>query len=484
MSDDPFSVADPFKNPSPYANGVVPQQHEGSVRQEEDGTLVSAAGGWREPPLRTPQPSFMDHRGLERGGVLSNMQALGTRPPKHIRSGARLDPMSRYRRGRSTLGTGGTDSARATPDHYSESTRAASALPDDYSAQSTPLSEAFPTSLRNREPMHEDDGVMEEDYPNDDPPPLERDQAPFTSHDAAHDSAIDPELFGQGEPAAAPAVNTVNTEDMTSPPFQHPPHRMSHDMSEGLPSPMGVEADADADADIDEESPSVTRQHSESKVPAFLQVAGAPVGDKIETAIMLSNHRRPDLHAMITHLHSAVLRDAELGALLAVNAEGTTNEHAHRLLRKKIGRVKRSVLIPDASPAFSKHKSSSALPTLLPQPPQSLQPVQPLQFPQSSPSAPIHTPDVSSMARKTRRGGSTAPVKSSIKLNLNPRPVASPQAAPASAPEVHVQDSPTPAASGPSRNTRKSAARPPSSSTLSSAADQVGQSSQAPNNNS
>ena len=43
-------------------------------------------GGWSEPPLRAPAPSFEDYKGLERHGVLEHMAPLGTFPGQKVKT--------------------------------------------------------------------------------------------------------------------------------------------------------------------------------------------------------------------------------------------------------------------------------------------------------------------------------------------------------------------------------------------------------------
>ena len=45
---------------------------------------------WNEPPLRTPAPSFEDHKGLERHGVLEHMAPLGSLPGQKVKSRLKL----------------------------------------------------------------------------------------------------------------------------------------------------------------------------------------------------------------------------------------------------------------------------------------------------------------------------------------------------------------------------------------------------------
>ena len=46
---------------------------------------LAIVGGWTEPPLRAPAPSFEDHKGLERQGVLEHMAPLGSLPTQKVK---------------------------------------------------------------------------------------------------------------------------------------------------------------------------------------------------------------------------------------------------------------------------------------------------------------------------------------------------------------------------------------------------------------
>ncbi|MCJ1402431.1 hypothetical protein MMC11_005651 [Xylographa trunciseda] len=54
----------------------------GLERQQETLDLSTE---WKEPPLRTPAPSFEDYKGLERHGVLEHMAPLGAMPNQKVR---------------------------------------------------------------------------------------------------------------------------------------------------------------------------------------------------------------------------------------------------------------------------------------------------------------------------------------------------------------------------------------------------------------
>ena len=58
--------------------------------KQEAGRLIpmqrdDAGDDWVEPTLRAPAPSFEDHRGLERAGVLEQMAPLGTMPIQRVK---------------------------------------------------------------------------------------------------------------------------------------------------------------------------------------------------------------------------------------------------------------------------------------------------------------------------------------------------------------------------------------------------------------
>ncbi len=61
--------------------GNLPIKKEAQSLKEQG--LMS--GGWTEPPLRTPAPSFEDYKGLERHGVLEHMAPLGTLPSQKVK---------------------------------------------------------------------------------------------------------------------------------------------------------------------------------------------------------------------------------------------------------------------------------------------------------------------------------------------------------------------------------------------------------------
>ena len=66
------------------------------VQQEVENT----SDGWTEPPLRAPAPSFEDHKGLERHGVLEHMAPLGAMPNQKVKQRVKQNDTSR----RSQLG--------------------------------------------------------------------------------------------------------------------------------------------------------------------------------------------------------------------------------------------------------------------------------------------------------------------------------------------------------------------------------------------
>ncbi|KAL6717122.1 hypothetical protein ACLMJK_005037 [Lecanora helva] len=69
----PLSV--PTPNESTHQNVTQFENNQDTLEEE-----------WIEPPLRTPVPSFMDYKGIERHGVLEHMQPLGTFPSAKVKA--------------------------------------------------------------------------------------------------------------------------------------------------------------------------------------------------------------------------------------------------------------------------------------------------------------------------------------------------------------------------------------------------------------
>lgn len=83
--------------------------------KQENGEDVAA--GWNEPELHARVPSFMDHRGLDRVGVLEHMMPLGTMPTAKVKARAKQDPLRQTAVQAQNLSAGLiVDDARSTPD--------------------------------------------------------------------------------------------------------------------------------------------------------------------------------------------------------------------------------------------------------------------------------------------------------------------------------------------------------------------------------
>ncbi|KAL9632933.1 MAG: hypothetical protein Q9164_005002 [Protoblastenia rupestris] len=68
-----------------------------STKQEDQSHVSVGADldAWEEPPLRNPVPSFEDHKGLERHGVLEHMAPLGALPNSKVKARMRQSEPSR-----------------------------------------------------------------------------------------------------------------------------------------------------------------------------------------------------------------------------------------------------------------------------------------------------------------------------------------------------------------------------------------------------
>ena len=70
--------------PSPVGipvRGAAPVRNEALSTRNGESLSVE----WEEPPLRTPAPSFEDHKGLDRQGVVEFFQPLGTFPNQRVK---------------------------------------------------------------------------------------------------------------------------------------------------------------------------------------------------------------------------------------------------------------------------------------------------------------------------------------------------------------------------------------------------------------
>lgn len=103
---------------------------------------------WIEPPLRTPAPSFEDHKGLERHGVLEHMAPLGSFPTQKVKLRVKPEPPKRVLQVKNGHSTAAKERAR-TPDSIPIAT---TQLP-----QSRKVEEKPPKPLPSRETEVDDD---------------------------------------------------------------------------------------------------------------------------------------------------------------------------------------------------------------------------------------------------------------------------------------------------------------------------------------
>lgn len=294
---------------SPYSNVPNMQPSNGSPVPQEQGRIIQT--GWQEPPLRQPQPSYMDHRGLERQGVLDGMYALGTKPNSKIRQRARADPLRRA----AGVDGYGSESPRATPDgtNMGFSTRAASLRAEEQSRPTSPASDNFA-------------GAVHDTYSGEDTIMQDYEQQVTPSRMAPQDASS----YAYPEPPIDPSLieNIEAIEDVQQMQAQEQEEAQMSDMPVNtMPDPM-----------------------------------------RMEKAIVNANNRRPDLHPMITHLHSAILRDHDFAQLIAINASGNGTESQRKALSRKIGDLKRVVHIPNYTPRRIRSSKGGAHSSTIPTP--------------------------------------------------------------------------------------------------------------------
>ena len=117
-----------FSSPAPLGEKEpAPAPAEEPTAQNGQRTNLDV---WLEPPVRALVPSFEDTRGLERVGVLENMQPLGTAPTQRLLQKLKLN----YVR----------PSPRATPAQAAEEVLTPATEPAEKMELATPMEEAMP----------------------------------------------------------------------------------------------------------------------------------------------------------------------------------------------------------------------------------------------------------------------------------------------------------------------------------------------------
>lgn len=251
---------------------------------KEPGTKMQQTS-WQEPPLRAPQPSFMDHGG-DRVGVLEGMMPLGTHPSARVKAKAKADPLRRAMHARTFEGVA-LDDLRSTPDpvNTGENTRATSILPEEQSGPQTPVTE---------EPRTQ--------------------QQPFSAPAAAPNPEFTTtqNISPLRPPSPTPAQPPSTSFSFPSTPAAFPPPPPSNFMGQPFPA-------------------------HQSSMMASLPLHRFDYG--IRNSLLL----RPDLHGVIDAIHSAANKDPEFRTLLATQAlkHGSTTEQ-NKALKKKVRRFKKA----------------------------------------------------------------------------------------------------------------------------------------------
>lgn len=100
-------------------NGHSTKESNSLVMQglPSDPSKLAAQSKWTEPPLRAPAPSFEDHKGLERQGVLEHMAPLGSMPNQKVKLRVKqYEPSRRTVAGKQGETAAGTKETSKAPD--------------------------------------------------------------------------------------------------------------------------------------------------------------------------------------------------------------------------------------------------------------------------------------------------------------------------------------------------------------------------------
>lgn len=107
----------PSRRMSRSSTPITPQSNGSEAfflnQPKEQGQLVDSP--WKEPRITSPRPSFQDHRGLERQGVLTNMMPLGVFPSNKFRARTKAGRLHKVAQTRNLEGVTEEDMSH-TPD--------------------------------------------------------------------------------------------------------------------------------------------------------------------------------------------------------------------------------------------------------------------------------------------------------------------------------------------------------------------------------
>ena len=123
------------RNASPMTTATqpltVPELDSSKLKESTD-----AGEEWTEPPLRAPAPSFEDHKGLERHGVLEQMAPLGTMPSTKVKLRVKqYDPTRKAHAGKNTDSASGAKETADASNVASHSRRSESRRGDERSGR-------------------------------------------------------------------------------------------------------------------------------------------------------------------------------------------------------------------------------------------------------------------------------------------------------------------------------------------------------------
>src|SRR5438045_3853131 len=99
----PYNLANGNNSSAPAAEPEAPARKKTLLEQ------------WVEPPVRQPQPSFQDYKGIEPHGVLEQMAPLGTLPTVKTKTKGKGDGSRRSTQLSTQLRNGGSSGSKERP---------------------------------------------------------------------------------------------------------------------------------------------------------------------------------------------------------------------------------------------------------------------------------------------------------------------------------------------------------------------------------
>ena len=289
--------------------------------KEEEQTSIDA---WNEPSLRPAVPSFMDHRGLERGGVLEQMMPLGTMPPAKAKGRAKAESARRHLQAQNIAGMMMED-ARSTPDLMAVATEATEVGGFSDAEMSNLFSTTYPQSLQQTQ--------MQMQLLQD----LQGYQAAMPPLQQVHQMQQMPTM-----PSMQPIQPMPSYQP--SPPLQdlHPLQPMQ--AMQAMQSTFSVMSPPSAAVQMRSSAQATPSQRSLSGSAGATPSSKSPFDKSFKGAVQLAHQAgSPQLEYHLTQLQQAAAQDPEFATLLSFAVSNNSLHERGSAVNRKLKQLKHMV---------------------------------------------------------------------------------------------------------------------------------------------